>query len=232
LDHPEAIIDTYAELGFSSIFLRPLSQYGFARDSNKRIGYSNAEFLKFYDRALTHLLRLNASGTSLEETYTAILARKILTPFSSGYVDLRSPTGAMLGVLVYNYDGFVYASDEGRMLAENDDFAFRLGRVTQPRSELFASEAARAILEASVAESLPVCADCAFVPYCGADPVGNHSEHGTMAGNRPTNSFCDRQTLLFHRLFRHLAEPENPMARLIAAWAFGVAPRRLTSSVQ
>ena len=38
-----------------------------------------------------------------------------------------SPAGIGLGALVYNYDGDVYASDEGRMLAEMGDHTFRLG---------------------------------------------------------------------------------------------------------
>ena len=44
-----------------------------------------------------------------------------------GYVDLRSPAGIGLGALVYNYDGKVFASDEGRMLAEMGDRTFELG---------------------------------------------------------------------------------------------------------
>src|SRR5262249_8386551 len=34
------------------------------------------------------------------------------------YVDLRNPAGIGLGTLVYNYDGKIFASDEGRMRAE------------------------------------------------------------------------------------------------------------------
>ena len=49
-----------------------------------------------------------------------------------GYVDLSSPrhwAGAAL--LLYNYDGDMDASDEGRMLAEMNDFTFRLGNVEE-----------------------------------------------------------------------------------------------------
>lgn len=221
LDHPEAIIDTYVELGFPTIFLRSLSQYGFARKTNDRIGYPQSRFLEFYDRALDYILKVNQQGTALEETYSALLMRRILTPYATGYVDLSSPTGAMFGALAYNYDGSVFASDEGRMLAESGDLTFRLGDVSQPRDVLFASESARAIAAASVAEVLPGCSDCAFVPYCGADPVGNHAETGSMIGHRPTSTFCHKQTALFHRLFTHLTKPSGAMARMLAGWAFG-----------
>lgn len=54
---------------------------------------------------------------------------KILTNDDPGYVDLMSPAGIGIGALVYNYDGGVYASDEGRMLAEMGDETFHLGDV-------------------------------------------------------------------------------------------------------
>jgi len=222
LEHPEAIIDTYVKLGFPTIFLRSLSQYGFARKTNDRIGYAQSRFLEFYDRALEYILKINKQGTYLEESYTALLMRRILTPYATGYVDLNSPTGAMFGALAYNYDGGVFVSDEGRMLAESGDFTFRLGDVSQSRDILFGSNSARAIAAASVAEAMPGCSDCAFVPYCGSDPVGNHAETGSMAGHRPTSSFCQKQTALFHRLFSHLVDPGSEMARMLAGWAFGM----------
>jgi len=54
---------------------------------------------------MAHILQLNQSGTFLKETYSTLLLRRILTPFSDGYVDLQSPTGLGLNVLAYNYDG-------------------------------------------------------------------------------------------------------------------------------
>jgi His-Xaa-Ser system radical SAM maturase HxsB len=218
LAHPEAIIDVYASLQFSSIFLRPLSPYGFARLTRARIGYSITDFLQFYERALAHLIKLNLAGTWLEETYATLLLQHILTPFPTGYVDLRSPTGAALGALVYNYDGSVYASDEGRMLAESGDHTFRLGTVRQSYRELIQSPAAQALVDAGVAESLPGCCDCAYLPYCGADPVFHHAEQGTMRGHRPTSAFCQKQTALFQFLFRQLRNPANDTMRVLTSW--------------
>jgi His-Xaa-Ser system radical SAM maturase HxsB len=218
LKSPEAIIDTYVSLGFSSIFLRPLSPYGFARLTRDKIGYSVDEFLQFYDRALAHLVQLNLKGTYIEEAYTTFLLQHILTPFPTGYVDLRSPTGAALGTLVYNYDGEVYASDEGRMLAEIGDRTFHLGHVRKSYRELLESPAAQSLIESGVAESLPGCCDCAFLPYCGADPVFHHAEQGTLRGHRPTSAFCQKQTALFQRLFRHLREPKSGTMRVLTSW--------------
>jgi His-Xaa-Ser system radical SAM maturase HxsB len=218
LGHPEAIIDAYVSLGFSSIFLRPLSPYGFARLTRDRVGYSVQEFMAFYDRALSHLIRLNLAGTYMEESYTSLLLQHILTPFPTGYVDLRSPAGAALGALIYNYDGGVYASDEGRMLAETGDQTFRLGTVAQSYREIMESPCARALAEAGIAESLPGCSDCAFLPYCGADPVFHYAEQGSLRGYRSTSAFCEKQTAMFHRLFRRLQEPRSDTMRVLTSW--------------
>jgi radical SAM protein with 4Fe4S-binding SPASM domain len=95
----------------------------------------------------------------------------MLTNDDPGYVDLTSPAGIGIGALVYNYDGDVYASDEGRMLAEMGDKTFRLGNLhTDSYQDIILSEALLAPLEESFAESAPMCNDCAFEPFCGADP--------------------------------------------------------------
>jgi His-Xaa-Ser system radical SAM maturase HxsB len=224
LSCPEAIIDEYARLGFPSVFLRSLSPYGFAQRTHHRTGYGVQEFLRFYDRALAHVIKLNKQGTYLEETYTRLLLQHIFTPFPSGYVDLTSPTGAMLGMLVYNYDGSVYASDEGRMLAETGDLAFRLGSVDDSYEALFSSPQARALLDASVAEALPGCSDCAFQPYCGADPTYHHAVQGRAIGHRPSSDFCTRHTAFFQRLFRHLAHDDQEVLPTLISW---LAPKEL-----
>lgn len=219
LNFPEAIVDHYVEQGFHSIFLRPLSPYGFAVRSAGRIGYPMEKFLTFYRRALDHILDLNRAGVRIDEAYTGILLAQILTPFPTGYVDLRSPAGAGLGVLAYNYDGAVYASDEGRMLAEMGDHTFRLGMVDQSLPELLASDAVGILLRTGVAEALPGCSDCAFLPFCGADPVQAQATRGDPVGVRPTSAHCIKHTGLFQEIFRRLAADDPDDRRTFLSWA-------------
>ena len=40
-------------------------------------------------------------------------------------------------------------------------------------------------LEESFALSAPMCNDCAFEPYCGADPVFHHATSGDFLGRKP-----------------------------------------------
>lgn len=221
LADPKAVIDTYRELGFGSIFLRPISPYGFALKTRRAIGYPMEAFVRFYAHALDYLLALNRTGEAMVETYASILLRHIFTPFGSGYVDLRSPAGAGLGVLVYNYDGLVYPADEARMAAQTGDGRFALGSVHERFEDLMGSPAMRWLASGAVAEILPGCSDCAFVPFCGADPVYHAAAHGDPVGDRATSDFCTKHMGLFKILFGHIARAEAQDMRTFTAWAFG-----------
>ncbi|MHB1272202.1 MAG: His-Xaa-Ser system radical SAM maturase HxsB [Rhodanobacter sp.] len=219
LKAPHEIIDEYRKLGFHSISLRPLSPYGFARKTGACNGYPMADFLQFYEVALDHLLTVNREGYFMEETYGRMLLSQLLTPFSHGYVDLRSPTGAGLGAVVYDYDGRVYPSDEARMLASMGDHAFALGRVDENVSAWLDSPAMQRVLAAGVAEALPTCADCAYVPLCGADPIDHYARQGDTTGHRPTSDFCRKQMGLFDLLLQRWEQGSATDQRILEDWA-------------
>lgn len=67
LSHPIEIIDEYVERSFHSIFLRPISPYGFAVRSRKKTGYEMRAFLDFYKKGLAHILDINRRGYHLVE---------------------------------------------------------------------------------------------------------------------------------------------------------------------
>jgi len=214
---PEAIVDAYRDLGFHSIFLRPLSPYGFAAKSG-RLDYSVNEFLGFYRKALDHLIAVNLAGYPMDEAYAALLLRNILTPFSNGYVDLRSPAGAGFGVWVYNYDGRVYASDEARMLAEMGDDTFCLGHVGEDYETLLTSPAMLLLASGAVAESIPGCADCAYLPFCGSDPIDSYRRQGDVIGHRPSSAFCARHMGILDLLFEKLRNNDPDEMRVLHSW--------------
>ncbi|HEX2692000.1 MAG TPA: hypothetical protein VHN14_35570 [Kofleriaceae bacterium] len=166
------IIDEYARLGFTSIFLRSLSPYGFAVRTRLVQGYDIADWIAFYQRGLAHILELNRRGVRLREELSAIALQKMFTPGGASYVDQQSPAGIAIGALVYNYNGKIYGSDEGRMLAEMGDDSFCLGHLEdQTFGSVMTNDGLLGILEDSLPESAPMCSDCAFLPWCGADPT-------------------------------------------------------------
>ena len=195
------IVDEYIAQDFKGIFLRPLSPYGFAVKTKWYESYDTDRWLDFYFDGLSYILDLNRSGFFFSEQYATTILSKMLTPFETGYVDLMSPSGIGIAAVVYNYDGDVYASDEGRMLAEMGDTTFRLGNVHQDSFEdIFLSDALLDPLEESFAASVPMCSDCAFEPYCGADPVFHRATQGDFVGKKPMSAFCIRNMAIFRRL--------------------------------
>ena len=218
LSHPREIVDEYVSQGFQSIFLRALSPYGFAVKTVKSIGYSTDEFLAFYKEALDYIIELNLNGTHLVETYAQILLTRILTPFTTGYVDLQSPSGAGIGVAVYNYDGDVYASDESRMLAEMGDLQFKLGNVNADSyADIFGGELLQSLVTSSCVESMPGCGDCAFQSFCGADPIFNYATQADMVGHIPTSDFHKKNFFIIKYLLT-LYEADSEIRKLFWAW--------------
>jgi radical SAM protein with 4Fe4S-binding SPASM domain len=163
-------------------------------------------WLDFYQAGLDHIINLNRSGVPMVETYAAIIAKKIFTNDDPGYVDLTSPAGIGLGALVYNYDGDIYASDEGRMLAEMGDHTFRLGNTQNSYADIMLSEQLLAPVEQSLTLSAPMCSTCAFEPYCGADPVFHHATMGDFVGQKTMSAFCQRNMGVFTAILRRARE--------------------------
>ena len=212
------IVDEYVRQGFNSIFFRALSPYGFAIKTKTYAAYETDEWLKFYFGGLNYVIELNRQGTPFVESYAATILTKMLTPFDTGYVDLMSPAGIGIGAVVYNYDGDVYASDESRMLAEMGDKTFCMGNVHEHGYEdLFLSNALLAPLEESFAASAPMCSDCAFEPYCGADPVFHYATQGDFVGRKPLSGFCEKNMAIFRALI-NMMENDDYTRRLFRRW--------------
>ena len=209
LTRAKEIIDCYLELGLTNIFLRPISPYGFAVKTKSHAAYDVENWLRFYEEGLDYILELNLQGVPATEQYATIILKKMFTNEDPGYVDLTSPAGIGIGAIVYNYDGDVYASDEGRMLAEMGDTTFRLGNVHQDSYfEIVLSEQLLRPLEESFTLSAPMCSDCAFEPFCGADPVFHQATAGDFLGRKPLSAFCKRNMAIFHLLLeRYETDP-------------------------
>lgn len=218
LDFAGEIVDEYLAQGFRSLFLRPISPFGFAVHNEKKNKYNTDRFINFYKQGLDKIISYNMEGHDLREDYATILLKKILTPFPVGYVDLQSPAGMINNVIVFNYDGKIYASDEARMLAEMKDDTFLLGHLDHSTyDEIFYSDKAVTLTEAGINESLPGCSTCAFQTYCGADPVLNHSTQGSVYGHRPTSVFCQKNMAIIKHLFE-LMDNDKRVEKMFNNW--------------
>jgi uncharacterized protein len=190
LDCVERIVDEYLKLNLDGIFLRPLSPYGFAVKTKLFGRYDAKRWMEFYTRGLRYILEVNRRGTEFVEFYARLLLQRMLSDRPTGYVDLRSPAGIGLGALVYNYDGRVFASDEGRMLAETGDNTFELGSVENATySSLVLSDKLIDLVGTSLTQCAPECLDCVFESHCGADPVYHHATQRDAVGIKPLSDF-------------------------------------------
>jgi uncharacterized protein len=218
LDRVEEIIDEYINQDMPGIFLRPLSPYGFALKTKTFKAYGVDQWNEFYFKGLEYIIDLNRRGVEFKEYYAATILAKMFTSQDPGYVDLMSPAGIGISAIIYNYDGTVYPSDESRMLAEMGDDSFKLGNVlTNSYEEIFLNDALLNPIEESFSYSVPMCNDCAFEDYCGADPVFHHGIYGDFVGRKPDSQFCQRNMAIFKYLINKM-ESDSFVKRLFMRW--------------
>lgn len=219
LSRIEDILDEYQKIGKHSISLRALSPYGFAAKTMSKIGYSEQEYIKFYLKALDYIIDMNLNGTYFREEYATLLLRRILTPYATGYVDLQSPSGAGINALVFYYNGEIYPADEARMLAEMGDRNFLLGNVNDNTyKDIINSPKLQLIIQDSCAESLTNCSECAYLPYCGCDPLFNYVTQKDHYGHRPTSYFCYKQMNIYNYLFSYIKNRDQKVLDIFWAW--------------
>lgn len=218
LARPKEILDEYLRQGFFSIFLRPLNPYGFATRNNQDISYSVDEWLSFYSEALDYILEINRQGIPFREQYAALILKRMFTPFGHNYVDLQSPTGTGLGVLVYNYDGGIFPSDESRMLSAMGDDRFKFGELGNSKFEdVMFSDPFLDMVSETMLEGIPMCVDCGFQSYCGSDPIRHYRSQGDMVGYKPKSEFCQKQKGVIRMILSKMAE-SNENRAIFSKW--------------
>jgi uncharacterized protein len=198
LKYPKEIVDEYAKLGMKTMHLRFLSKLGYAGKNRATIEYSSEEFIAFWKAAVDYIIELNKKGIFFRERTVMTILKKIMTEKDPNYLDMRSPCGAVIGQMAYNYNGDVYSCDEGRML---DEDTFRIGNVKKDSyGSVLCSHESCAIVAASINDS-QICDSCAYKPYCGLCPVCSYAEQGTTVGIIPKTTFCKVYMAQFDYVF-------------------------------
>jgi len=213
LKYPKEIIDEYLKWNFKEIHLRPLSYLGLSSEAKEKIGYSSKEFLKFWEKALDYIIKINSKGKLFQERGLKIILQKILTDKDPGFLDLRSPCGAGIGQLLYNYDGKVYTCDEGRMI---EDDTFVIGNVKKDSyRKIISHPTVKTLCMASLLEDLP-CDNCVYKPYCGVCPVQNYALYKNLFPQLTNSEWCKFHKGVLDYLFKKL---ENKVIeRIFEKW--------------
>jgi uncharacterized protein len=214
------VVDEYLKLGFKSIFIRNINPFGAARNNWEQVGYSIGQWIESYKEVLEYIIQINLAGKHFPEVYASLLLTRILTPFSTGFVDLQSPSGAGISGAIYDINGDVYVSDEARMLAAlTGDKKFCLGNIHKDDwNDIFCGKKLKEIVSKTCIESIPGCAWCAYQPFCGSDPVRNYCESGNLVGNRSMSEFCQKHKALFRLLFEYLSSGNEDIQDVFWSW--------------
>lgn len=217
LNYEKEIVDEYLSLGLDNIFLRPVNPLGVAKNAWEEIGYTAEEFLEFYKSSLDYIFQLNIENNDLRlrEMTATYMASKILTNDDPNYLELRSPCGAGIGQLLYNYNGDIYTCDEGRMVGED---TFQIGKVKESNYEdLVSSPTVKSLCLASCLNNLP-CDHCAYKPYCGTCPIVNYSESGNIFSQLPNSTRCKINKGILDYLFERIQEDDR-IKEMLREWA-------------
>lgn len=212
LNKYKEIVDEYINLGMDSIFIRPLTKLGKAKDNWGKIGYTAEEFLDFFKNALNYIICLNKKGIFISEGHSLIFLKKILTNKTVNYMELRSPCGGAIGQLAYYYDGNIYTCDEGRMLSEMGNDSFLLGNVFESNySELMESDCTKAMCIASCLECIPFCHSCVYHPYCGTCPVINLAQDKNIFMKNSKEYRCKIYSGILEILFDYIENDKETL---------------------
>lgn len=209
LKYPREIVDTYYNLGFNSIFIRPLTPLGKATKNWNEIGYSPDEFLDFYSEVLDAVIAINEKGVFFKEEHATILLKRIDGQFVN-YMELRSPCGAGIGQLAYYPDGNIFTCDEGRMLHEMGDSIFCLGNVNKSTyRSIIDNGTCKAVCASSILETIPTCCDCVYQAYCGTCPVVSYAADGDIMEKSPRGYRCKIYAGMLDKLFSLFQKNED-----------------------
>jgi His-Xaa-Ser system radical SAM maturase HxsB len=206
----DSLIDSYASLGFNSIFLRPINYQGFARKRHQDSREQSAEWRDYYSGFVRRIIERNWEDRSrvLEETYFSICLRRVFQPGADRHVDLRNPNPVGVDYIVVDYDGVVYPTDEARMLSRSKVIDLSIGHITTG----WKSETFELLNQHSTNQFDPACQRCAYQPFCGRDLIDDIARYGRVDLPRTDTEFCRKHLHIFDLIFE-LVYSDDPAVR-------------------
>jgi len=226
------IIDTYVELGLDGIFIRSLNPYGFAEVDLKNLGYTIEEFFDFYRKSMEYIIELNKKGVLFREQLTNIYLAKIFRPKDPNFMDNRSPCGACIWQVAYNYDGKIYSCDEGRMLGRMGDDNFMMTRLQETGAETYKnmieSETTKIMVQASTIDGLPWYNESVYKPYIWVCPIHAYKTSESLIPNYAKDRKRQLDCMILDFIFDKLRHKE--IKKIFENWTFWLEWRVIDSN--
>ena len=203
--YSKEIIDEYVKLNFGEINIREMTNLGCANKQWETIGYPIEDFIKFWKKSMDYIIKLNKDKIVIRERMIGIMLRKIFN-IREDFLDLRSPCGAVIGQLAYNYNGDIFPCDEARMIGTKH---FKLGNVLKNSyNEIIDSTKSREIVSSSINDN-EYCNSCVYQNYCGICPICNYSECKNMACNIKQTARCKIYMAMFDYIIERFILNKN-----------------------
>jgi uncharacterized protein len=79
------------------------------------------------------------------------------------------------------------------------------------------SPAFLSIIEDTVAETVPMCEECAFLPYCGSDPDYHYATQGDFVGHKAISGFCRKNMGVFRHIIQRM-EDDAGARSILESW--------------
>lgn len=215
LPSADELLDGYCEWGMSSIFLRPVANYGFARKAHDAQVISE-NWYQFHRDVVAEMIQRNFQrGTHFEDYYLSLCLRRMLRSDVNGHVDLRNPNLLGKDYIVIDYDGTFYPTDEARMLTRTGQVDLSVGHV----SEGVDQNKLNTLNAYSSNFGDPDCDSCRHQVYCGRDVIDDLSRYGRINLPRSETEFCKRHLYMFGLVEDLLQSPEPAVHHSLALWA-------------
>ncbi|MEP4034906.1 His-Xaa-Ser system radical SAM maturase HxsB [Pseudophaeobacter sp.] len=209
------LLDSYLEWGMSSIFLRPVANYGFARKAHDAQKISE-KWYDFHGQVVGEMIHRNFQlGTHFEDFYLSLCLRRVLRSDLNGHVDLRNPSLLGRDYIVIDYDGTFYPTDEARMLTRTGQIDLSIGHVT---GEIDQSKL-NTLNACSSNYGDPECDQCRHQVYCGRDVIDDLSRYGRIDLPRSETEFCKRHKYMFGLVEDLLQSSDPEVHHSLALWA-------------
>ncbi len=196
-----------AKLGVSRFRVRPVQLGDDA--------VSPTAFAAAYGALLKGLI--GGSSAVVEELGAAMVTRILRTDMGSD-AELRSPTGAGLGVMSYGLDGTLYPGEHALLAEDPSMFALGKAGVTAYK-EATRHPTLRALAVASLLECLPGFADHWATPYLGVDPLLTYVERGDLFAKSPTSIEVAHELAVIRAVLGVLAGSDEGAVASLTKWA-------------
>lgn len=212
LKYSKEIIDEYIKLGMNKIFIRPLNPYWFAQKAWEKIGYTQDQYIKFYEKFINYIEKKKKSWIDINDLYYNWICETNLKKVERvNYMEEMSPScWAGLWQVAYNWDWWIYTCDEWRMLAATWDESFKIGQIDLKKSSkkiyenFILNNVTKIMLYSSMIDYTPWYETHPYSDYIWLCPIFSYATNWTIISRYKIDDRFKLQQFVFDKLLENI----------------------------